>query len=191
MKPFESESQRYEYPLTPESVVVDCGAYKGEFSRKIIGKYGCKVIAFEPCMDFYAGLKRLEETLPGFLVFRQAVADHEGIARLNIRNDSTGLFMHSDEAEIIGKVNLVEFLEGLNVKRVDLLKLNVEGAEFMVLESILEKGAAKMFSHVQVQFHDCVPDADKRRAIIVARLTDTHDVMWGTKFVWESYKLRP
>ena len=47
------EQLRYNYDLNYDSTVMDLGAYKGEFSKKIYDKYQCKIFAFEPVLSFY------------------------------------------------------------------------------------------------------------------------------------------
>lgn len=191
MKPFESESQRYEYDLTPESVVVDCGAYKGEFTKEIVKRYGCRVIAFEPCVDFYLGICSLEKLLPKVLVFHLAVSDENGLMRLNVRGDSTGQFRLSDDHEICGKVDLAPFLAELNITSIDLLKLNIEGEEYAVLEKLVDSGNVSRFKNILVQFHDCVPLSGERYSVLSDRLRFTHEMTWGSPFLWENWRLKP
>ena len=49
-----AEALRYDYPdLHKDSVVVDAGAYQGNWSKVIHEKYGCIVLAFEPVKAFF------------------------------------------------------------------------------------------------------------------------------------------
>lgn len=42
------EHLRYEYDLKPDDVVIDLGAYRGEWANEIRARYGCQVLAVEP-----------------------------------------------------------------------------------------------------------------------------------------------
>jgi hypothetical protein len=73
---------------------------------------------------------------------------------------------------------------------VDLLKLNIEGLEYEVLENLLTSGRLATVRFLQVQFHDFVPDAHPRRDELHARLRATHELAWDFPFVWESWTRR-
>jgi hypothetical protein len=77
-------------------------------------------------------------------------------------------------------------LKELNLSQVDLLKINVEGCEYEILDHILNKGLIKIFKNIQVQFHDFVPDAIQKRNKIIEKLKNTHTSTYLYEFVWES-----
>ena len=47
-------SLRLNYPLFENSVVLDVGAYKGDWSWQIANKYNCHIYAFEPVPEFHS-----------------------------------------------------------------------------------------------------------------------------------------
>ena len=71
----------------------------------------------------------------------------------------------------------------------DLLKLNIEGGEFSVLEALLDRDLVKKIGNIQVQFHGCIPDAAARRDKIRERLAATHHLTYDAPFVWENWEL--
>lgn len=136
------------------NVVVDVGAHIGLFTLKIalqVGEKG-RVIAVEPEKKNYAFLteniriNRYRNVTPVDL----ALSDFEGKARffLKARSVSHSLFGKTFVTPIIGSTEvdvttLDKMLEKLAVNRVDLLKINVEGAELNVLkggEHLLSEG---------------------------------------------------
>ena len=52
------ETMRLNYDLNEKSVVFDIGGYKGNWSRKIYGKYKCEIHIFEPVASFYNYIKK-------------------------------------------------------------------------------------------------------------------------------------
>jgi hypothetical protein len=85
--------------------------------------------------------------------------------------------------------DLVEYLDEQRTRHVDLMKLNIEGAEYELLERVLGGGRAGMFGRILVQFHDELPDAEQRADAIGAALAETHELVWRVPFVWESWRL--
>jgi hypothetical protein len=61
------------------------------------------------------------------------------------------------------------------VDRVNLLKINVEGAEYDILDKLIETGYIKNVDNIQVQFHNFVPNAEDRRQKIQTELAISLD----------------
>jgi hypothetical protein len=72
---------------------------------------------------------------------------------------------------------------------VDLMKVNIEGAEFDLLDHMLEKGCMPMIGNLQVQFHRFVPNAPSRRRTLRSSLKLTHELTYEFYFVWENWRL--
>jgi hypothetical protein len=61
------EHIRYEYDLKPESIVVDLGAYRGEWANEMHKRYGCMVVVVEPIEyinDFGTALLSIKRLAP-------------------------------------------------------------------------------------------------------------------------------
>jgi hypothetical protein len=83
-----------------------------------------------------------------------------------------------------------EVVAELGVERIDLMKINIEGAEFDLLPAIIDSGLIKQINYIQIQFHNFVDGAVENRQLIRAALGRTHREMWNYDFVWESWELR-
>ena len=86
--------------------------------------------------------------------------------------------------------SIVECIRELEVDRIDLLKVNIEGGEYEVIPAIIESGDIAKVQYLQVQFHNFVDNATDKRTSIRTHLDRTHMEMWNYEFVWESWKLR-
>jgi FkbM family methyltransferase len=184
MKPF-TESDRYEYPLTPESLVIDCGVHQGTFSHILHEKYGCQILGFEPVGQFY---RQAAERLAPFekIAVRQAgVGATTRTERMSIKGDMTGIFADNPEFEDVPVIAISEILAGLG--EVDLIKINIEGMEFELLEAILDAGLATQLRNIQVQFHPILPDCERRHAAIRQGLLRTHHLTYDAPWCWENY----
>jgi FkbM family methyltransferase len=126
--------------LRPGMTVVDLGAHGGYFSligARCVGATG-KVYAFEPYHPSFEellrniGLNRYEN----IFALRKAVADRTGASKLILSpkgSDRHSLYSRGETDEsIMAEVettSLDDFLRELNWPRIDLIKMDIEGAE--------------------------------------------------------------
>ena len=108
------------------------------------------------------------------------------VENFHVQNDSTGIYAGAPDVE---KVMILSVREILPRERIDLLKLNVEGMEYEILESLLDSGSAARFANIQVQFHTVAPDWKARYDAIAEGLSKTHEITWRAPWVWENWKL--
>jgi FkbM family methyltransferase len=153
--------------LTPASVAIDCGANVGLFTEEMAAS-GATVWAFEPNEHAFAELQRRTARFPSVTCLRKAVADRPGEVRLFLHENaaqdplkwSTGSSIlaykanvRASEYQTVEAVSLVGFLEGLS-RPVDLIKLDVEGAEVAILESLIDAGLHRRVGQIFAEVHD-------------------------------------
>lgn len=192
-KDFISEDQRYDYPLNSDSLVVDCGGFRGDFARRMNEKYGCNVFVSEPvfCDQIRASL----EGYPNISVTNNAVGAIGRMARFGIAGDSTGQYAVRDENKEVKVMSVLDFIDWAlrDYRRIeiDLLKLNIEGMEYEVLDELCGTGNIGCVKYLQVQFHGVAERLDLRIEHLVRRIRETHDLEWGSNpFLWLSFKRR-
>lgn len=184
MKPF-TESDRYEYPLTADSVALDCGVHQGTFAHMLHAKYGCRIIGFEPIAEFYRQSVERLQPFPKIAIRNVGVGATTRRERMVLKGDMTGIYADNPTAEEVQVVAIGGILAGLG--DVDLIKINIEGMEFEVLESLLADGWASRLRNIQVQFHPIVPDCERRHAEIRRALLTTHHLTYDAPWCWENY----
>lgn len=190
-----AEEKRYDYPLNENSIVMDVGFYKGEFTRRIYEKYKCKIYGFEPVTSiFMEGYKNIISLNADnkLQVFNFGLARDTKRDNIYLNNDESSLFKHfpiGTEKRVEAYFVSIEktLMNMLNLVTVDLLKLNVEGQEYEILESLLDTGYINLFNHIQIQFHNFMSDATKKRQEIRERLAETHIEKWCYNWIWESH----
>jgi len=154
------ESLRYEYDLTPDSRVIDIGAHKGTFALEISRRYSCFIDAYEPIAEFY---RSWEASLPPKVTLhREGVSSYAGNAIFRLQGDSTGALASGDPIS----VQLAAIADVLPSTGCDLLKLNIEGAEYNLLDAMLSRSLTTRCRNIQVQFHGNVLDCVSRHASI-------------------------
>jgi FkbM family methyltransferase len=124
-------------------VVFDCGANQGIYAcafGALVGRSG-KVISFEP-QDYAVAALQSNAQLNGFghvSVEHAAVSDHEGIATLDIsRGAVSGSIVRDgghDRVQSVPTVTLDSVCERLRIDRLNLLKMDIEGAELLALNA--------------------------------------------------------
>lgn len=185
MKEF-TEDERYNYDLNQSSLVVDAGAYHGQFSKRIWDKYGCAIWAYEPTVRFRdIALETLKGT--GVLLYPFGLSDKDEMLRFGVANDSTGRFKESADVEdvVLVDANVLAIPE-----KIDLLKLNIEGGEYAVLRRLIDTGIIKKIRNVQVQFHRCAPDSDALVAALTEELAKTHHLTFDAgPYIWQNWEI--
>ena len=74
------------------------------------------------------------------------------------------------------------------IERIDLMKMNIEGGEYDLLDHLIETGFIRNIENIQVQFHDFVPEAKQRMMKIQKELSKTHRLTYQYIFVWENWR---
>jgi FkbM family methyltransferase len=180
------EKFRYTYNIKTTDVVVDVGAYHGTWSKKIYDKYKCRILAFEPVFHEAA-----RNTLKGTNVVLNTVGlgNKNEDLDISILADSTSVFKGSNDKKRIKIRDFIEVMNEYGVERIKLLKINIEGGEYGLLEYLINSDYISKIDIIQVQFHDFMPDAVNRRNMIQAKLVSTHHLTYNFEFVWENWEI--
>jgi FkbM family methyltransferase len=139
---YEPELGYLEKILSPGMTFVDAGACYGIYAlaaSKLVGKEG-RVLAFEPASRAFQVLEEniALNRLANVLAYRVALTEKKGKGWLyhhaNVGCDSLGRDQSFTESgEEIATDTLDNFLRNLSLSRVDVIKMDVQGAEELVL----------------------------------------------------------
>jgi len=181
---------RIDYNLNNESVVFDVGGYLGHWSYDISARYGSQIHIFEPVNKFANIIRELYKN-------NQKITVNEiGLSNTNIHtsisdeaNSSSAFKTSAAEQKIVMK-KASEYLREHNIQKIDLIKINIEGGEYDLLEHLITEGFIQHITNIQVQFHDFVPHAKERMTAIREQLKKTHVTTYQYEFVWENWQLK-
>lgn len=173
------ERLRYEYELNPQSTVIDLGAYQGEWANEIHSRYGCQVTVVEPTEYIRA--------YQHGTIINKAAGAHNGKMSFGGRCYYSSIFEDGDHEYECFDVN--PFLE--SYPHIALLKINIEGAEYDLLNHIISAGLHKRISNLQVQFHQIegLPYQHWYKEIR-EKLLLTHKLTWHYPYCWENWQLK-
>lgn len=180
---------RLDYNLTPSSVVFDLGGYKGQWTSDIYAKYNCNIFVFEPVNTYAEQIKKRFINNSKIEVFNFGLANKSYDDKIAINDDGSSLIKKNgrDRYEKVRLKDMKEFLEENNIREIDLIKINIEGGEYDLMDYILSTGIINKINNLQIQFHDFVEDSYNRRENIQMRLMETHLLSYNYEFVWENW----
>lgn len=184
------EKLRLVYDLNPDSIVFDLGGYEGQWASDIFSMYLCKVYVFEPIKKFADDIKKRFFKNSNIKVFNIGLGGATRDEKINLADNGSSIFGSSDSREEIHIEDIFEFISKGDVKKIDLIKLNIEGSEYEVLERLIESGLVKNITDIQVQFHRVAPDSEIRMIAIQKSLSKTHKLTYQYKFVWENWRIK-
>jgi FkbM family methyltransferase len=185
------ETLRLDYDLNQDSIVFDVGGYKGEFARDIFCKYQCTIFVFEPIPEFYRIARHRFCSNTKVTLYNFGLSSQTQTSLIGVMDNSSSTVSMGTEALEISLVSIIDFMSHNKFYVVDLLKLNIEGGEYELLESLISNNYLRRFRNIQVQFHDFViPDAKCRMENIQRKLSETHRLTYQFEFVWENWELK-
>ncbi len=180
---------RFEYPLDETSVVLDIGGFRGDFADALVNRYRCRVLVFEPMTAFFEQCQERFAKEPKVSIFNYGLGAQDEQMSLSSSNDASSFFRgNGTEGYVSAQVrDVASVWEQLDLTRVDLMKINIEGGEYPLLRRLIETGVIRKICNIQIQFHDFVEDAADQRAALRRQLESTHKETWCYDFVWENW----
>jgi len=141
------------YRLKRGDVVIDCGAFHGDFTiyaAKLVGEYG-KVICFEPDAANFELLKRNIKlnNLKNVVLVQRGVWNENttlkfwshGADSALAESNNVDVYQQKIKNTLVEEVKVVrldDFLKKINLKNVDFIKMDIEGAEIQALAGLKE-----------------------------------------------------
>ena len=187
------ELLRVTYDLDKDSLVFDIGGYKGQWASDIYAKYNCTIHVFEPVQSFAQKIEERFKNNSKIILHDFGLGQTTADAQITIDNDASSLHRHScrttgNNSQTIKIVDIDDFIKQNNIHHIDLMKMNIEGGEYELLDRIIETGLIDKIQNVQIQFHDFVPQADKRRQALAKVLSETHEITYQYPLIWENWQ---
>jgi len=183
-------THRLNYNLNEDSLVFDVGGYFGNWSKSIFDKYNCNILIFEPIEKYYNIISNKFSNNPKVKIFNFGLSHESCRCKISLGGDSSSIFHAGVENfENIELVDINQFIHEHEIKFIDLMKLNVEGCEYHLLESLIDNNNHTKIENIQVQFHTFIPKCEQRRNRIHTSLEKTHHLTYCYPFVWENWEL--
>ena len=157
--------------LSRDSIVYSVGVGEDiSFDLALIERYQCDVHAFDPTPKSIAWLGA-QQLPPQFRFQPIGLADYDGAARFVLpRPDFVSFHIGSDQQGQVVECpvrRLTTMMRETGHDRLDVLKMDIEGAEYPVIDDLLRSGLSP--TQLLIEFHHVIGDepslAKTRRAI--------------------------
>jgi FkbM family methyltransferase len=181
---------RFDYNLNPDSIVLDLGGYEGQWASDLFSRYQCRILVFEPVKAFAKNIKQRFLLNGKISVFDFGLGATTRKESISISKDGSSIFREASEKEEIEIVDSYDWLTKESLGIVDLIKINIEGGEYELLEKLIDTGLISKIKNIQVQFHDIMADSSRRMESIQKKLEKTHFLTYQYRFVWENWKIK-
>lgn len=134
-------------------VIFDCGANYGEFAKSVAELFSAKIYGFEPDPRLFDKLPTIKQTS----FFNLAITASAGSLKLALgENQCSSAFYREDENQEVVDVlatTIDDMLARLNLPKINLLKLDIEGAELELLGELGDNALSRI-DQITVEFHD-------------------------------------
>jgi FkbM family methyltransferase len=184
------QTLRLNYPLSPSSIVFDLGGYRGDWSAQIASRYDPNILVFEPLPDFSNQLVKRFEANSKIRIYNCGISDHDGTAELANLGDASSIHLPVCNRVHVQLRDINNVVRENAIRRIDLIKINIEGEEYAVLQRMLDCNIVQLCTDIQVQFHMFYPDAQSLRDGIRQELRKTHFLTYDYFFIWENWRKR-
>jgi FkbM family methyltransferase len=187
-KLFRADHLLHEHVLQRNSIVYDVGGYKGDWTWAMQKKYSCEFHVFEPHPEFFKYLSTRFLGLGGIKLHEVALGGESGSVSLSSAAEGSSIVTRRGLDAV--EVKLVDVCQHLREdgRPVALIKLNIEGAEYDLLEQLLWSEESILAGDFLVQFHAGPPNAKQRYEKIARKLAETHRCAWRYAFLWELWR---
>ena len=181
---------RLNYDLNNESLVFDLGGYEGQWASDIFSKYLCKIYVFEPVLSFVDNIKKRFKNNSKIKIFNFGLGGDNKIVDIYLKNDGSSIFGQRGEKQKAKIVKISDFIKDNKISFIDLMKINIEGAEYELMEDLLKTNLIEKIKDIQIQFHNLFLDSKTKMIKIQNGLSETHCLTYQYKFIWENWRLK-
>lgn len=162
---------------TSPRCVVDVGGYKGDYADLINKKFGCTIIIYEPIAAYYSEICKRFANDKNIKVVPAAAGKETKIRKMYISNASTSFFQGWNNSSSVELVPTVQLSQEIKDIKVDILKLNCEGAEYEIIDDLDKYDLIEDIDEILVQFHKILRK-EKAEEILSKTHRKTFDFKW-------------
>jgi len=183
--PENETKRRYEFNINENSIVFDVGGYLGTWSEKIIELYNPYIHIFEPVKEYFDIITEKFKDNHKVKIYNFGLGGENKDILISPIGDTSKSNDIGTPSKII---DISEFIESnFHKQEIDVMKLNIEGDEFPLMENLINNNYLTSFNNLQIQFHEWVDDCENRHKIICEKLNKTHNITFSFPFIWEGW----
>jgi FkbM family methyltransferase len=174
----------YSKYLNSNATIVDLGSHLGEFSSEISKMFGCNCYAVEAFPELYTKI----QTNGLIKKYNYAICKHNDSIIFSVSNnlEASHIIQKKDESKnsiIVQGITFKDFINKYHITNIDLLKIDIEGAEIDLFDSINDETLTNI-KQLTIEFHDFVFPVKKEVKSIIKRLKKLG--FYCIKFSWHT-----
>lgn len=173
----------YNLNLKNTSVVFDMGTYDGEYYYTLYNKFQPIIHTFEPIEEFTKNLPKV----PNLVINAFALGKQNETFKLSLSGNSSSAFTFGNKITCLKK-KFIDYVTINNINSIDLIKINIEGGEYELLNAIIDCEWTDKIDMYLIQFHYLSHNPIAQRQKIINKLKQTHEPVFYYPFVWELWK---
>ena len=173
--------------LAPADLFVEIGSFDGTTVQRFASRNDIRIVAFEPLPEYIGILQKKFGSAKNIVVEQKAVGATSGDRQISANGEASSEYSTSHN---VVTVSCVDISEWMGDEEIACLSINAEGAEFEILERLLETEKIRHIRLLEVQFHRVICDAAARRQRIRQQLQRYMLPVHCTPWVWEVWKSR-
>lgn len=166
--------------LNAKSIVYSGGIGSDiSFEHELVKQFGCDIVLLDPSPTGMKTMALPENNIPQFHYFPSALAAHTGKLNLGPPRQGDSWSVRNDSSDRIGVscTDLLSLMRQSHHDRIDLLKMDIEGSEYEVIDDFLKHRIP--IRQLCVEFHHALIPGIRRFQTIRSIL----------KLVFRGYKL--
>lgn len=186
--------------LSKKSTIVSAGVGEdASFDISLMDAYGCDVWALDPT-EKSAQWVSANVLAPEFRFHQTALSAADGFIEIFPpveKSHVSAACRRSEHTENksyqVPSVRLSTFMRNEGINRIDVLKMDIEGAEYEVLDDMITSGTHKQIAQLLVEFHDHFSGFSVKETKAAVEQLRKHgfDIAWVSQAGYEVLFLQP
>ena len=186
---------RHRYAFGSDPVIFDCGGHHGDWTLRMFNMYrdlNPQIYVFEIVDSFISHLRKRFHNNQDVHIFDFGLGEEDKTIEFSVSSIATSIFSKTAESAIeSGKIrSVVGFLEENSIRKIDLLKMNIEGGEYELLDKMITSGVVKFCVNIQIQFHNYGEWSIIKRDKLKKELSKTHFCTYDFEWTFENWQLK-
>lgn len=179
-----------DYKLNKDSVAFVVGAFEGDYLGKLNNRFKCKIYGFEPINEYFHILQNKFDKYENVYLFNFGLSDNTEKVKFSKIGESSSLYVDASNSVEVNLKSVTEFILENKLSTIDLMYMNIEGAEYSVLQQLVDDKIIKRIKHIQVQYHNIDSNSVQKRKTINKLMSKTHSRKFNYPFIWERWDTR-
>lgn len=173
---------RYGFDCKREGVILDVGAFQGEFA-KFHSETADRVVCFETNKTAINALHKRFEGYRNVQICEFGIGSKTFKGRMIGEGPGASIAL-DDSADVIIR-DVVSVFEELNLNEVTLMKVNIEGGEFDLIQALCDSGLILNIRELHIQAHDFA-DMNLNNYLSMHRTLSVHfNLIRSFPYVWD------